>query len=166
MMPIQVTIIPLFLIYRQIGWLDTLKPLIVPSFFGGGAFYIFLLRQFFMTIPKDLDEAAEVDGAGKLNILFNVILPLSKPALVTIVIFSFLGHWNEFFQPLFFLNTEQNFTLPLGLRYFQTYPMQGGEPRWALLMAAAAMTTIPVVILFFLGQRYFIQGVVMTGIKG
>jgi len=166
MLPIQVTIIPLFLLYRQIGWLDTLLPLIVPHWFGGGAFFIFLLRQFFRTIPKDLDEAAEIDGCGKLGILWQVVVPLSKPALTTVVIFSFLFNWNEFFQPLFFLNSNDKYTLPLGLRFFQTFPTQGGEPKWHLLMAASTVITVPVVLLFFLGQRYFIQGVVMTGLKG
>lgn len=166
MIPIQVTIIPLFMIYRAIGWLDTLRPLIVPQFFGGGAFFIFILRQFFLTIPKDFDEAAEIDGAGKLGTLTQIIVPLSKPALTTVVIFSFLSNWNAFLEPLFFLNTTEKFTLPLGLRFFQTLPMDGGEPKWHLLMAASTMIMVPVVALFFAGQRYFIRGVVMTGIKG
>jgi multiple sugar transport system permease protein len=119
-----------------------------------------------MTIPRDLDEAAEVDGAGKLKTLISIIAPLSKPALTTVTIFSFLGSWNAFLEPLFFLNTAERFTLPIGLRYFQTLPMQGGEPKWHLLMAASTIVTIPVVILFFAGQRYFIRGVVMTGLKG
>ena len=166
MLPLQVTIIPLFLGYRAVGWLDTLLPLIVPSFFGGGAFYIFLLRQFFLTIPKELDEAAEVDGANRLYVLLNIIVPLSKPALMTVVIFSFLASWNAFLEPLFFLNTAEKFTLPIGLRFFQTLPMQGGEPKWHYLMAASTLITLPVILVFFLGQRYFIQGVVMSGIKG
>ena len=166
MLPLQVTIIPLFLGYRAVGWLDTHLPLIVPSFFGGGAFYIFLLRQFFLTIPKDLDEAAEIDGANRLYILLHIIVPLSKPVLTTVVIFSFLASWNAFLEPLFFLNTADKFTLPIGLRFFQTLPMQGGEPKWHYLMAASTLMTVPVILVFFLGQRYFIQGVTMTGIKG
>ena len=166
MLPLQVTIIPLFLGYRAVGWLDTLLPLIVPSFFSGGAFYIFLLRQFFLTIPRELDEAAEVDGANRLYVLLNIIVPLSKPALTTVAIFSFMASWNAFLEPLFFLNTAEKFTLPIGLRFFQTLPMQGGEPKWHYLMAASTLMTLPVILVFFLGQRYFIQGVVMSGIKG
>jgi len=166
MLPLQVTIIPQFLMFRQIGWLDTLFPLIVPSWFGGGAFYIFLLRQFFLTIPKELDEAAEMDGANRLYVLLHIIVPLSKPALMAVVIFSFLASWNAFLEPLFFLNSAEKFTLPLGLRFFQTLPMQGGEPKWHYLMAASTLITLPVILVFFLGQRYFIRGVVMTGIKG
>ncbi len=166
MLPLQVTIIPQFLMFRQIGWLDTLFPLIVPSWFGGGAFYIFLLRQFFLTIPKELDEAAEMDGANRLYVLLHIIVPLSKPALMAVVIFSFLASWNAFLEPLFFLNSADKFTLPLGLRFFQTLPMQGGEPKWHYLMAASTLITLPVILVFFLGQRYFIRGVVMTGIKG
>ena len=164
MLPFQVTLIPLFLGYRQIGWLDTLNPLIVPYYFGGGAFYIFLIRQFLLTIPKDLDEAAKMDGAGSLRILWQILLPLSKPAILTVIIFSFMGNWNDFLGPLFFLNTPEKFTLSLGLRYFQGLPNQG-EPLQHLLMAASITMTIPVVILFFFTQRFFVQGIVTTGLK-
>ncbi len=111
LLPVEITWIPLFLLYKQLGWLDTLRPLIVPSFFGGGAFFIFLLRQFFLTLPKDLDEAAKIDGANSLQILFRILIPLSKPALATAAIFSFLGHWNDFQTPLIFLNNAKNFTI-------------------------------------------------------
>jgi multiple sugar transport system permease protein len=124
------------------------------------------LRQFFLTIPKDLDEAAEIDGASRLHILFHIIVPLSKPALTAVVIFSFLASWNAFLEPLFFLNSADKFTLTIGLRFFQTLPMQGGEPKWHYLMAASTLITLPVILVFFLGQRYFIRGLVMTGIKG
>jgi multiple sugar transport system permease protein len=164
MLPFQVTLIPLFLIYRQLGWLNTLKPLIVPHYFGGGAFYIFLIRQFLLTIPVDLDEAAEMDGAGSLRILWQIILPLAKPAILTVTIFSFMAHWNDFLGPLFFLNSPDNFTLSLGLRYFQGLPMKG-TPTQHLLMAASVTMCIPVLILFFLTQRYFVQGIVTTGLK-
>ncbi len=118
--PWEVTIVPSFILYRWLGWLDSLKPLIVPFWFGGSPLYIFLLRQFFMGIPREFDEAAEIDGASSLRILTQILVPLSVPALTTVAIFSFLQHWNEFIQPLIFLNSPEHFTVSLGLRYFQT----------------------------------------------
>jgi ABC-type glycerol-3-phosphate transport system permease component len=165
MLPWEVTIVPHFILYRMIGWLDTLAPLIVPYWFGGGAFYIFLMRQFFMTIPLDFDEAAKMDGASYPRIFWAIILPLAKPAMTTVAIFSFLYHWNEFITPLIFLNSPENFVLSLGLRYFQTLPA-GGELREHLLMAASMMMTLPTLLVFFLAQRHFVRGIVMTGIKG
>jgi len=166
MLPIYVTIIPRFLIFKTLGWIDTLAPLVVPAFFGGSAFNIFLLRQFFMTIPRDFDEAAYVDGASSFTIFTSIILPLSKPALSTVAIFSFLASWNNFIEPLIFLNTAQNFTLPLGLTWFRVVPMDTGAPRDHLLMAASVTFTMPAVILFFVAQRYFVSGIVMSGLKG
>lgn len=166
LLPREVTWIPLFLLYKHLGWLDTLRPLIVPSFFGGGAFFIFLLRQFFLTLPKDLDEAAKIDGANSLQILLRVIMPLAKPALATAAIFSFLGHWNEFQEPLIFLNSAKNFTISLGLRYFQTLPNESQEPRDHLLMAASLIVLFPCIVIFFVAQRQFVKGIVMSGIKG
>ncbi|HZQ99504.1 MAG TPA: carbohydrate ABC transporter permease [Chloroflexota bacterium] len=164
-MPDEVTLVPTFLLFRYINWVDTLLPLIVPHFLGG-AFYIFLLRQFFLALPRDLDEAARIDGAGALRILWDVILPLSKPALATAAILAFLQHWNEFLRPLIFLNSTEHFTLPIGIRYFQLLGSQGGEPMIQLLMAASLMMTLPCVVLFFAGQQYFVRGVVMSGLKG
>jgi len=164
-LPEEVTIIPQFMIFRWLGWLDSLRPLILPAFLGGGAFNIFLLRQFFMTIPMDLDEAAMIDGASSLRILWQILLPLCKPALVTVCIFSFLFHWNDFFRPLIYLNSTDRFTLSLGLRFFQTAADRGGQPLEHLLMAASVMMTIPVLALFFALQRYFIEGIAMSGIK-
>jgi multiple sugar transport system permease protein len=166
MLPIYVTIIPRFLIFKTLGWIDTLAPLVVPAFFGGSAFNIFLLRQFFMTIPRDFDEAAYVDGASSMTIFTSIILPLSKPALSTVAIFSFLASWNNFIEPLIFLNTAENFTLPLGLTWFRVVPMDTGAPRDHLLMAASVTFTLPAVILFFAAQRYFVSGIVMSGLKG
>jgi len=166
MLPAYITIIPSFLMYRILGWIDTHMPLIVPAFFGGGAFNIFLLRQFFMTIPTDFDEAAYVDGASSFTIFWKLILPLSKPALSTVAIFAFLGSWNNFLGPLIFLNTTNKFTLPLGITYFRVAPMEGSEPREHLLMAASVTVTMPALILFFAAQRYFISGIVMSGLKG
>lgn len=166
LLPREVILIPTFLLFRFLGWLDTLLPLIVPSFFGGGAFFIFLMRQFFLTIPRELDEAAKIDGANSLQILVRILLPLAVPALITTAIFSFLAHWNDFLEPLIFLNSPENFTIALGLRYFQTLPQEAQEPREHLLMAASLLTTLPVLVLFFVAQRYFVRGIVMSGIKG
>ncbi len=165
-LPQQVTMIPQFLMFRALKWLDTYKPLIVPSYFGGGAFFIFLVRQFLMTIPLDMDESARLDGASSLRILVNVLLPLCQPALATVAIFSFLGHWNSFLLPMIYLNTMEKFTLPIGLRYFQLTAETGGDPKEHLLMAASLMASIPGIVLFFTAQRYFVQGIVMSGIKG
>lgn len=161
MIPSQVTGIPLYIIFRKLGWINTFKPLIIPSFFGGGAFYVFLLRQFFLTLPASLEEAAYIDGCSSFRIFSHIFLPLSKPGLTTVAIFSFLAHWNEFFAPLVYLNSEAKYTLAIGLRYF-LYE-QGGY--FNLLMAASTMTLLPCLILFILCQRYFIEGVVMTGMR-
>jgi multiple sugar transport system permease protein len=166
MIPAYVTIIPSFLMFRAVNWIDTLYPLIVPSFFGGGAFNIFLLRQFFMTIPIDFDEAAFVDGASSWTIFWKLILPLSKPAISTVAIFAFLGSWNNFLGPLIYINSAKKFTLALGITYFRVAPLDSGELRDHLLMAASATVTLPAIILFFAAQRYFISGIVMSGIKG
>lgn len=165
-LPPEVTIIPLFIIFKQIGWIDTLKPLWVPAFFGGGAFSIFLLRQFIMAIPFELDEAALIDGAGRMRILWDIILPNSGPALATVAVLGFIGHWNEFFGPLIFLNSKENFTIPLGLYSLKTYAGDPGEPKDHLLMAGSVIATLPIVVLFFVAQKYFVQGIVTTGIKG
>ncbi len=166
MLPWVVTIIPTFILFKWLDWLNSLKPLIIPAYFGGGAFFIFLLRQFFLTIPVDLDEAAIIDGASRLRILVNIILPLSVPALATVAIFSVLGSWNDFFGPLIFIDDEEKFTVALGLRLFQRTASLGGKPVDQLLMSASIITTLPIVILFFVMQRYFVQGIVMSGIKG
>jgi ABC-type glycerol-3-phosphate transport system permease component len=166
MLPWQVTIVPTFLLFRSLGWINTFLPLIVPSYFGGGAFFIFLLRQFFLTIPKDLDEAAKLDGASSVRIFWNIILPLSKPALATVAIFAFLEHWNEFIGPLIFLNSTEKFTLSIGLRYFMVNPFESDEPREAILMAASLIVALPPLMLFFFAQKYFVRGIITTGLKG
>ncbi len=165
MLPVEVTIIPTYLLFNFIGWLDTFAPLIVPSWFGGGAFYIFLMRQFLLSIPRDLDEAAKLDGANSLQILGYVLLPLAMPALTTMAVIAFIAHWNEFLGPLIYLNSPDKFPLSVGLRYFQNRGNET-EPMEHLLMAAAVMITMPCLMLFFVAQRYFVQGVVMSGIKG
>ncbi len=165
-LPVEVTIIPTFLMFKYLGWLDTWYPLIVPSYFGGGAFSIFLLRQFFLTLPRDMDEAAEIDGAGSFRILWTIIAPLSKPALATLAIFSFIGHWNDFFGPLIYLSTTERFTISLGLRFYQQVATAGGPAREHLLMAASFTATLPIIVIFFVFQRQFVQGIVLSGIKG
>jgi multiple sugar transport system permease protein len=164
--PVEVTIIPSFLLFKYLNWVDTWLPLIVPYYFGGGAFTIFLLRQFLLTLPRDLDEAAMLDGANSVRILGEILLPLSRPALATVGIFSFIYHWNDFFLPLIYINSTERFTLALGLRYFQNVPTVGGPVLAHYLMAAALSATLPMIIIFFALQRYFIQGIVMSGIKG
>ena len=154
MLPWQVTIVPTFLLFRTLGWINTFWPLIVPSFFGGGAFYIFLLRQFFMTIPRDLDEAAKIDGANSVRIFWSILLPLAKPALATVAIFSFIEHWNEFIGPLIYLNSADKFTVSIGLRYFMASPFESDEPREAILMAGSLIVATPPLVLFFVAQKY------------
>jgi multiple sugar transport system permease protein len=162
MLPAQVTMIPSFILFVKLRWIDTLKPLIVPSFFGGGAFFIFLLRQFFLTIPSELEDAAKIDGCSPLGIFRNVALPLSKPALATVAIFSFMGHWNDFMGPLIYTQSMEKKTLALGLFSFKG--LHGTE--YHLMMAAAIAVLLPVLIIFFSAQKYFVQGIVMSGIKG
>jgi len=162
MLPGQVTMIPVYLIYRSLGWIDTFLPLTVPAFLGGGPFFIFLFRQFFMTLPRELDEAARVDGCSAFRIYWNVLMPLCKPVVATIAVFSFIAHWNEFLAPLIYLNSPEKQTLALGLRTFQgTFVTQ-----LHLLMAASLVVLLPILVIFFLAQKQFIKGVALSGIKG
>ena len=165
MIPRTVTLIPQYLLFFKLKLIDTYVPLTIGAWLGGGAFMIFLLRQFIMTIPRDLDEAAIMDGAGPFRILWSVLMPLMKPALTTVAILTFLGEWNDFFGPFIYLNRQELFTAAVGLRTFQSMPLETTDPRDHLLMAAAAIMTIPVITLFAVGQRYFISGVAMTGLK-
>lgn len=162
MLPEIVTQIPSYLLFRSLHWIDTFLPLIVPTYFGGGAFNIFLFRQFFMSIPFELDEAARIDGASTWQIYARVILPLSKPVLATVAIFTFLANWNAFMGPLIYLNSIEKMTLAVGLLAFQG--LRGTE--WNLMMAAAAVMIVPVLIIFFAAQRYFIEGIVTSGFGG
>lgn len=160
MLPPHVTLIPQFILFKQLGWINTFYPLIVPQFFGG-PYLTFLARQFFMTLPRDLDDAARIDGCSSWGVFSRVILPLSKPVVIMITILVFNGTWNEFLMPLIYLQSQDKFTLALGLRMFQ------GEAAtsWHLLMAASLLTMLPVLVLFFTAQRYFMQGIVFTGVK-
>jgi multiple sugar transport system permease protein len=161
MVPKAVTMMPVFLIFRQLGWIDTLRPLWAPAFFGN-ALYIFLLRQFFMTIPNELEESARIDGCSYFGIWHRIMLPLIKPALAAITIMTFMATWNDFINPLIYVSSPLRMPMSYALALYET--AHGGEP--GLLMAAATMMMLPVLLLFFFTQRYFIQGVTLTGIKG
>lgn len=162
MMPFIVTLIPTFILWQKLGLLGTYAPLFVPAWFGGGAFNIFLLRQFFLTIPREFDEAAYLDGATPLQVLTRIILPLSRPALIVVAIFSFIAVWNDFLGPLIYLSDDSKFTLALGLASFKgIYNAQ-----WGYLMAASAAVVAPIIVLYFFAQRYFVEGIVATGVKG
>lgn len=160
MLPYPVTMVPLYIVFSRIGWVNSFWPLIVPAFLGN-PFYIFLLRQFFLTLPPDLEDAARVDGASTLQTIWHVILPASRPAMATVAIFSFQAVWNDFLPPLIYLHDQTKHTISLGLSFFRsTY-----DVKWGYLMAASLVTMLPVVLLFFFAQRLFIQGITLTGMK-
>ena len=162
MLPDTVTLVPHYVIFKTLGWIDTLLPLTVPAWFGGGAFNIFIFRQFFATIPREFDEAARMDGASTLRIYAQILLPLSKPVVATAALLSFVYNWNDFVHPLIYLNTDTNLTLAVGLNLFRSH--FGGY--WNLLMAGSMLMTLPMLIIFLLAQKYFVEGIVMTGIAG
>lgn len=162
MLPFAVLMIPRYIEFRELGWLDTWLPLIVPNWFGGSVFFIFLLRQFFRTIPRDLSDAAKLDGASEFRIYWQIVLPLSKPALAVVAVFVFLDTWNDFLAPLIYITSTSKYTVSLGLSLF----MGNYTTNWAYLMAASTLMTIPTILVFILAQRYFVQGVVLTGVKG
>ena len=161
MMPFHVRLVPNFVLFRYLGWINTFKPLILP-FFTGVSFHIFLLRQFFMTIPLEMDDAAKIDGCSLFGIYSRILLPLSKPALGMVAVFSFQGRWRDFMSPLIYVNTMDKYTVAMGLNLFR------GEfgTDWHWLMAVSLAAMLPVLVLFFFAQRHFIQGVVFTGLKG
>ena len=162
MLPPQVTLIPLYIFFLKLGWLDTFWPLIVPAWFGGGALNIFLIRQFFLQIPIELDEAATIDGAGHLTIWWKIYLPLSKPVLVTVALLTTLAIWNDFFGPLIYLTSPSNYTLALGLNMFQGL----FTTRTDYIMAISTLMVLPMIVLFVFAQRYIVQGFVSSGLKG
>ena len=161
MIPYHVTLIPRFILFAKLGWINTYLPLIIPAF-TGSPFLIFLVRQYMMSIPFDLDEAAYIDGASRFDVFWRIILPLSRPALVLVVVFTFVGTWNDFLQPLIYLNDPELFTVSLGLSFFQG----ARETNWNLLMAGSLLATIPPLILFFIAQRQLIGGISIEGLKG
>jgi multiple sugar transport system permease protein len=161
MIPREVTIVPRFLLFKQVELVNTLWPLILPAWFGF-PFFIFLLRQFFMSIPQDLDEAARIDGASSLRILTTIILPLSKPALATVAVFAFIGNWTNVLDPLIYIRSQDLYTLALGLNLFRGVNLI----QFNLLMAVSIVTLLPVLVVFFLAQRLFVQGLTLTGMGG
>jgi multiple sugar transport system permease protein len=166
MLPAQVTLIPQYVLFHKLGWVETLRPLWVPNWFGGGAFFIFLFRQFFMSLPRELDEAALIDGANYPRIFWSILLPLSGPVMATVAVISFIAGWNDFVNPLIYVHTPDKYTLAVGLNYFRQIPDAAGAPTQHLLMAASVMVILPVLVIFFMAQRYFVQGIVLSGIKG
>jgi len=162
MLPDIVTLIPRFILFRLLGWYDTLLPLIVPAWFGGGAFYVFLIRQYYLTLPYELEEAARVDGAGTLYIYGRIMLPLSGPVLAAVVVFSFVSNWNDFLGPLIFTQSPETRTLALGLRSF----LGQYKSAWNMLMVGSVLMLVPVLALFFTAQQYFVKGVALTGLAG
>ena len=167
MLPWAVKMVPLFLTFKTLGWLDTYKPWVVPALFGS-PYYIFLLRQFFRTIPEDLSEAARIDGANELTILFRILIPLARPALTVVALFTFMATWNDYLGPKIFLQHQENYPLALGIELLDNMQNSVGNTPNAIpyLMAASSVVTLPMVILFFLAQRTFIEGISLTGTKG
>lgn len=161
MVPAFVTMIPTYILFAELGWVGGFKPLTVP-YLAGSAFFVFLLRQFFLTIPRELEDAAFMDGAGRLRIYTHVVMPLAKPVLATVTIFAFMGSWNEYMGPLIYLSNKDQYVLSLGLQVFT----QVNRQEWGLLMAASTMMVAPVILVFFLAQKHFVQGITMSGIKG
>lgn len=163
MLPSHITLIPTFIIWQKLGLVGSFDPLVLRAWTAWGPFYIFLLRQFFMGIPMELDEAAEIDGASPIQTFFYVLLPQVKPALLAVGIFAFKGYWNEFLGPLIYLTNMNKYTMNLGMYFFM-----GGineAPKWNYLMAMAIIIAVPIIILFFIAQRYFIEGITYTGLK-
>jgi multiple sugar transport system permease protein len=161
MLPPQVTMIPQYLLWKKLHALDSFTPLMAPAFFASSAFYVFLLRQFFLSLPRELDEAAMLDGCGPFRIWWQILMPLCRPALITVAVLCFIGSWDDFLGPLIYINRLDNYTVSLALRLFQD---QYGTD-FSLLMAAALVHLVPVMILFFIAQRYFVKGIAMTGLK-
>ena len=167
MLPWTVRLIPLFIVFKQLGWVNTFLPLIVPEFFASNAFYVFILRQFMLTIPAEMDDAARIDGCGFVQIYRRVIVPMSRAAIGAVLIFSFLNHWNDFLGPLIYLNDESKWTLAIGLRGF----MEGGGSEtfasdWGKVSAVNVAIMMPSLLVFLAAQRLFVRGIVVTGVKG
>jgi multiple sugar transport system permease protein/sn-glycerol 3-phosphate transport system permease protein len=163
MLPSAVTLVPTYIAFNKLGWTNSILPLVVPSFFGT-PFYIFLLRQFYLSIPREVEESGRIDGANAFRIWWDLMLPLTKPALATVAVFTFFATYNDFFGPLIYLNDQSKQTIAVGLSYFTGSATVG--PQMHLLMAMTLMATIPTLIVFLVAQRYFVQSIVTTGIKG
>lgn len=166
MIPYQVVMIPLFITFKHLGWINSFRPMIIPSFLGN-PYYIFMLRQFFMTIPQDLSDAAKIDGCNEVRTMWSIILPLAKPALAVVALFTMMWAWNEYLEPLIYINDPQLFPIALGLQNMRaSYANVTRTLIWPYLMAASTATILPVLVLFFFTQRTFIEGITVTGIKG
>lgn len=168
MIPYHAVLLPQYLFFRNLGWLDSVRPLIVPQFFAVSAFYIFLFRQFFMSIPPDYDDASRIDGASYLGTFWHIILPMSKAVLGTVLIFTFMEQWNDFLAPLIYLNSKENLTLAIAIKQWQymATAMFYHPAKWNHIMAMSTLISVPPVLVFFFAQRYFVQGVVVSGLKG
>jgi ABC-type glycerol-3-phosphate transport system permease component len=164
MLPFHITLIPKYILFTQLGWINTFKPLIVPEWLASDAFFIFLLRQFFLGIPRELEDAAKIDGCNPLQTFGYVIVPVSLPALGVVAIFSFTGHWNAFLTPLLYLNTRDKFTVPLALAGFQARD-HSGVSQWGELMAMSLVSMIPVLMAFFIAQKHTLRGIAIGGYK-
>jgi ABC-type glycerol-3-phosphate transport system permease component len=162
MLPGEITMIPVFILFNKIGWVNTWLPLIVPAYFGGGVFNIFLMRQFFKTIPVDLEDAARIDGCSSFRIFATIMVPLAKPAIATICVLGFIGHWNDFQGPLIYLSDYMKYPISLGIYMFKSAEFMFAN----YVMAASLIAVVPVLIIFFSAQQYFVKGIVLTGIKG
>ncbi|SDW17761.1 carbohydrate ABC transporter permease [Paenibacillus sp. CF384] len=162
MLPGQVTVVPQYILFNKLGWVDSYIPLVLPHFFGGGAFFIFLLVQFIRGIPRDLDEAAKIDGSSVYGIFFRIILPLIKPALVTVAIFTFIWSWDDFFAQVLYISSIDKFTVGLALRMF----IDQFDIQWGQLLAMSFLSIMPSVIIFLFAQKYFVEGISTTGLKG
>ncbi|TCC52736.1 carbohydrate ABC transporter permease [Kribbella capetownensis] len=162
MLPTTVTLVPTYIVFNHLGWLNTFKPLILPAFFGS-AFFIFLFRQFFMGIPRELEEAARIDGAGYLRIWWTIFLPLSWPVIATVTVFTFIASYNDFFGPVIYLSDESKYTIAVALSYFSGSPRIG--PQMHLTMAATTIAALPSILVFLLAQRYFIRGIAVSGVN-
>lgn len=161
MLPSIVTLVPTYILFAKLQWVGTFRPLVIPAL-AGSAFNIFLLRQFFLTIPRELEDAALIDGCSRLRIFVSIIVPLAKPVLATVTVFAFMAAWNDYLGPLIYLGNEAQYTLTLGLQAFVQYH----RAEWGMLMAASTMMVLPVILLFFFAQKNFVQGITLTGIKG
>jgi len=164
MLPVQATLVPQYVMFFELGWLRTFNPITLPGFFAGGAALVFLLRQFMMTLPTELDEAAEIDGANPLQLFWHVVLPLSRPAVATVTVFLFVAQWNNLVQPLLYLQKAELFTMPIYVA--QKHNLQESPIPWQDIMAASVLFVIPVLVVFLLTQRYFVEGITLTGSKG
>jgi multiple sugar transport system permease protein len=164
MLPAQATLVPQYVLFHHLGWVRTFNPITIPGFFAGGAALVFLLRQFMLSIPRELDEAAMIDGANPLQIWWHIIMPLSRPAVATVTVFLFVGQWNNLVQPLIYLQRAELFTMPIYVA--QKFNLQESPIPWQNIMAASVLFVIPVLVVFILTQRYFVEGITLTGTKG